>query len=128
MLEKILKKINANSALRALGYFDNYGLKYSTKHLERIKYSIPFWSRKSQEHYADQITVENVHQPMFQHPAFLSGLYDEYWMPGYNATTVGNLAYISRRHKNKEVRERADKMLYLLAQYLRRTMPDAYEN
>ena len=128
MFENLLRKLNANSLLRAFGYFDNYGLKHSLKHLKEIRHSIPFWNRHAQKHYAGQITVENIDTPMFQYSDFLSGIYTEDWMKTYNATTVGNLAYVSLYHKDKEIRERAEKMLYLLANYLRRTLPDAYEN
>ncbi len=84
-----------NQLLRTFGLFDLYGLKHSIDHLDRIKDDIPFWPREVQAKYVDIVTKRNVYDVQFLIGQFMFIDPASWFYGDVNATTIGNLAYIS---------------------------------
>lgn len=79
---------------RFFGHFDSNGLKYSTKHLKAVYPSIINWSVNRQAMYADAEVVKNCNIPTFQQFATQFKVDDEN-MHTWNATSIGNIAYMA---------------------------------
>lgn len=89
-----------NSVRRFLGYYDSLGLRYSGKHLRRVRDLIPLWTREQQAEYADIITVKGFSEEGWIEQ--VQSLSPDTWFNDYawNTTTIGNLAYVALHARN----------------------------
>lgn len=102
-----------NFIKRSLGFFDSNGLKHSINHLNRIKNEIKNWPINRQALYADAEVVKNCNIPTFQQFAEQFKV-DEDFMETYNATSIGNIAYMAIHSNSFEARCNCIKQLVAL--------------
>ena len=74
------------------------GLNHSIEHLREMKYKIAWLPIKEMATYADQICMQKVEAGEL----FEWRTKNEYFFPEFNATSIGNLAYIALYHENHE--------------------------
>ena len=104
---------------RKLGAYDSRGSLYSKKHIESMKYDVAELPLALQARYADAITVKNVGNRDFIRFSALE-LYNDYHLDhlfntdGFDAVSVGNLAFIALNATDKSVR---NKCLDILEKY-----------
>ena len=96
---------------RALGFFDSRGLRYSVKHLESIEDQIGFWDILKQSRYRDRVCEMSVLHEMEQ--TFLD-IHSKPHFATFNATSVGNLAFVALYSLNAQYKGWA---LLVLTQY-----------
>jgi len=94
---------------RALGFFDSNGLRYSHEHLAKIADKIPFWDISKQAQYRDRTCELSVLREM-EHLGFMD-IHSRPHFPTFNATSVGNLAFVALYSLNKKYRTYALKTL-----------------
>lgn len=104
-----------NNIRRLFGFYDQYGLRYSTSHLKEIGNQIPFYTRAHQALYVDKVTRQYVNK---WSAADLKIEPNRWFVTGYNTTGIGNMAYVSLYHKDEDVRKIYDEALNNLAKYL----------
>lgn len=96
---------------RAFGFFDSRGLRFSKTHLQRIDNQIIFWDIAKQADYRDRVCEVSVLHEM-EH-TFLD-IHSRPHFPGFNATSVGNLAFVALYSLNPKYKAWA---LSVLTQY-----------
>lgn len=94
----------------------NFGLRFPIKQLEEAFPKIIFFPIKKQAEYADEVTREFVNDPE------KIGLFKPISARGWNATSVGNLAYIALNSKNRLASEYAKGLLKLYLKYKNATL------
>jgi hypothetical protein len=92
----------------ALGY-NEYGLRYSIKHLELLFPKILSLSIEEQAEYADYVCVTNLNKDWFIDGEIESKdeELDLSVIQSLNTTAIGNMAYVALNCKNEQVREKA---------------------
>lgn len=109
----------SDSARRRMGRFDSHGLRHSKRYLEEVRYDIAFYSLSAQSFFADAVTVKNVGNADFLSFS-VAGLYSgSPRFEDFDATTVGNLAFIALNATSKAVRTRAMDILEGYKSYVR---------
>ena len=78
---------------------------HGTKELEKVFQKIPFFPIEKQAEYADEVTRKFVNDPE------KIGLFKPVSTRGWNATSVGNLAYIALHSNNKLARDYSNWLL-----------------
>jgi len=119
-------KNTIDSILRYFGYFDSNGLRYSRKHLDKMKYRIAYFSIKEQAEYADIVTTRNVNDPQFLLNQFPNHPKTELILKRMmndktNATSIGNTAYIVLYCHDARCKEIAHNMLDEYFNYIVKT-------
>ena len=96
---------------KAFPVFDINGLRHNTKYLDTIKTKIVFWSVEEQAKYVDWVVYDAVKNNV---TFFRPDLIDEKDLDFnlFNATSVGNMAYVSLYHKDEEERLSAKAKLH----------------
>lgn len=82
---------------------DEFGLYHSLEHLEKIKYEIAFMPIEKQSRYADYVCITNLDNPHINEMV-LSGISTE-GLYEWNATSVGNAAFIALNSKDSNIRK-----------------------
>lgn len=111
----LLRKIT-DPIRRMLGGYDSHGLKYSIRFLDSIKDDIAFYSLTKQAEFADATTVKNVKNDLFINysaPELFDNVSIEKLIKeeSFNATDVGNLAFLALNANKKEIRTRCMEIL-----------------
>lgn len=94
-----------------LGLYDSRGIRYSARHLERVKHEIMFYPLALQSEYADALTTKNAKNDEFVMYSSGELLRDEniealISKDLVDATTIGNIAFLALNANNKAFRER----------------------
>lgn len=115
---KILVKLS-DFVKRKLGAYDSHGSLFSKKHIQSMKYDISVLPLAMQARYADAMTVKNVNNRDFIRFSALE-LYNIQHLDhlfstdGFDAVSIGNLAFIALNSSDKTVR---NKCLDILEKY-----------
>ncbi len=94
--------------------FDDYGLRHSIEHLDIMRSKIHELSLDEQSEYADRVTIMNVNSRLIEKQIMEYEYETTEDLTYWNTTTIGNLAYIAKYCKNRNVK---DKCLVLLNIY-----------
>lgn len=94
--------------LRLLGCYDSRGLRYSIAHLEKIKKDMIHWPRKKQAKYVDR-TLRDLVSICLENRYMLTDAHRHF--PTFNATSIGNLAYLALYSYDDRVKKQAEKVL-----------------
>jgi len=104
-----------NLLKRLLGGYDEDGLKYSINHLKNIMDEIPYYPIEKQAEYADGICVSLIDDKEHHDSEFdeiNEGNVKEYqYFNLWNATSVGNTAYVALNSPYPDIREKAKLLL-----------------
>ena len=97
----------------------NRSLNHSLDHLKNIRFTIAFSDRLKQSRYADNVCKETVNEKGFVKKQLdgIINLNDVKLFEQFNATTVGNLAYLTI-HAPKKYRGKAEKLLVNYKKYV----------
>jgi hypothetical protein len=73
------------------------GLNHSSEHLTEVRFLIPFWDRKKQARYADEVCKESIQDEEFIKDQMnsITNTNDIEMFRNFNTTSVGNLALLS---------------------------------
>lgn len=93
---------------RFFGFYDSRGLKHSTAHLIKIKNQIIHWPLEKQSRYVDR-TCRDLVTLRLENRYMLNDANRHF--PTYNATSVGNLAFLALYSWDEGVRNKAKKIL-----------------
>ncbi len=110
-----------DSIRRAFGFYDSYGLKYSTAHLAGMKSIIATVPRSRQAQYVDQVT-KNAVDTSNSNMRMIEGDLDDtdpskFALGDHNTTSVGNLAYVALYYRNSWYANKAEACLQALADH-----------
>lgn len=100
---------------------DLMGLNNSIEDLEEIKIKIFDYPVEEQARYADRVCMDNCKDLEFLAKEF-SDSNDDSWFENYNATSVGNLAYVALYAPEKRYKDVAKKQLDALTAYVKQNI------
>jgi hypothetical protein len=109
-----------NLLKRPFGQYDNNGLKYPVSYLNKIEKEIAFYPLHEQAKYVDQVCYQNAKNIFFLEEQFSNfDPYDTSQYDGFNATSVGNMAYLALYAPSYEIRMKCMQALANYKAYLR---------
>lgn len=105
-----------NTIKKAICGFDEFGLKFTQKHLDLMFPKILSLSIEEQAQYADFVCVSNINESWFIDMCRDTEL-DEYSIKTINTTAIGNLAYVALNINDEASKVRAILNLQKIQEY-----------